>query len=662
MEHMLFVGPGGAGKTEKLWQRYCRLALQDKTDDILVLLWNARDVRDWRERLDLPWAGPLHVYTYFGWVQREIRAHWPRLSAQWGRSWLEPEFLTVETSQFTLLRQIKAVQGDFAALVTSPERLAIQLTSCLVLASLNGIPRGEIGRRLAAAMPDKDPQVFETAQAVLDKYVAELEQSGVLDYGLAVALYAGLLRDSEYSARLKRFKHLLVDDVGEQPPAAHDFIAVMLNLVKSAALCFSTDGGHAGFFGADAEGAWRRFGRRGRLVLVRPQHKQNLAFSGGLYRSILSGNTPALPGQGLQVELIHEDLRSLMLDKVGERVAALVDSGVPPAEIAVIAPLADKVLEHTLALHLGEAGVSLNVLVKNRRLIDQPYVRAMMTLALLAHPQWEVDWGLPDLAQSLQLLLKVDPVRAWLLGRQVRDGKLLALEVWQRERVGFRAAAGYDLLRQWLETYRKDPPQPLDLFFQRVFGELLSRLPPVRDDLVVCRQLMVSAQKFLGTAQRFGAAEASSGEAFIRLLSAGTVAAESLLEPAGDEAVILATPYAYLSGHYHSSVQIWIDCTSRRWFQQDAREIVNPHVLKASWQNRVWTDEDNEAVSRRNGARVARALLRRCRRHLLVAAANIDSQGFEQDGSLLEALFAALAGEEGNGNGLSAGTKRSSGI
>jgi len=658
METMLFVGPGGSGKTEKLWRCYRDLALENQTDSILVLLWNARDVRDWRERVDLPWTGPLHVYTYFGWVQREIRRHWLRLRSELGGQWLEPEFLTVETGQYAMLQEIKARQADFAGLVTSPERLAIQLGSCLVLAALNGIQRHEIGQRLASAMPDKEPRVFAAAQTVLDAYCARLEQAGVLDYGLAVELYRQLQPQAEYQASLKGFRHLLMDDVDEQSPAAHDFVEMMLEQVDSAALSFSTDGGHAGFFGADPQGGWRRFAGRACIHTVR-RPGQNLAASGTLFSSVLARVSRQFLGGGPRVELLHEDLRSDVLDRVGQRVVQLVESGIPAADIAVIAPMADKVLEHTLFLHLNRAGLPLNVLTKNRRLIDEPYVRAMMTLALLAHPHWEMDWGVPDLAQSLQLLLKIDPVRAWLLSRQVQGNQLRDLEIWQRERVGFRAAQGYDLLRQWLDSYRGEREQPVDFFFQRVFGELLSRLPPARDDLVVCRQLIVSARKFLQSAQRFSS-EDNPNTAFIRLLSAGTVAAESLLEPATrDQAVVLATPYAYISGHHHSRFQIWMDCTSRRWFQQDVREIINPHVLKRVWSGGLWGDEENESISRHNGARIARALLRRCSEGLLLTAANIDSRGFEQDGGLLEAVFAAM-GEEGMNNAISPGSGSSS--
>lgn len=654
MERTVLVGAGGSGKTEELWRRYDNLCREGGTDSVLVLLWNARDVRDWRARVDFPQGGPLNIYTYFGWVQRELRRCWPRLRP-WGQRWLEPEFLTVETGQFTMLRHLQARQAEFAGLITSPERLAIQLGSCLVLAALNGVPFSQIGSRLAAAMPGVDLSVYGSAQGVLDSYIQSAEEAGVLDYGLAVALYQELLTADWYRRELGQFKHLLADDVDEQSPAAQDLIAVLFEQAASATLVFSTDGGHAEFFGADPRGAWLRFGQAGKIKILRSP-RQYLGASRAVRRALLSEPPPLKPRRRPTVELMQEDLRSELLDRVGERVVRLLAQGVPATEIAIIAPIADSVLEHTLAARLGEAGAPLRVLAKNRRLIDEPYVRGMMTLALLAHPQWQLDWGVPDLAQSLELLLKLDPVRGWLLSRQVRDSTMPPLELWQRERVGFRAAQGYDLLRQWLAEYRRGPEQPLNLFFQRIFGELLSRLPPARDDLLVCRQLLVSAHKFMATAQRLDLGE-NAGAAFIRLLSAGTVAAESLLAPEKQaQAVILTTPYAYLAGHFHSRVQVWLDCSSRRWFQQDARELVNPHVFRRGWPgDQAWTDACNEGVSRQNGGRVARALLRRCGQSLILAAANVDSQGYEQDGQLLEAVTDALLGEE-DGHALSAGT------
>ncbi len=638
MSKTMLVGMGGSGRTTRLRQRYRQLALEHSTDNILVLLRNAKDVRDWREEVDLPWAGPLHVYTYFGWVQRELRHHWP-----YGSRWLEPEFLTVETGQFTMLEQVRRLEEAFAGIVTSQERLAIQLGSCLVLAAINGVKRKDIGPRLASAAGAGAE--FDVAQKALDGYVRRLEKHGAMDYALAVYAYRKLLKNREYKKQLaSRFNHLLVDDADELPPAAHELIELVAKGADSSVLVFSTDGGHSTFFGADPRGGWQRLSDGGQLELV--PAGVGAGAGAALYGAILGGN-PRPVKQGPELEFLEQDLRSQMLDAVADRVAGLVSEGMEANEIAVVSPLADRVLEHVLEHRLQQLDVPLYNLTKNKRLIDQPFVRVLMTLTLLAHPHWQPEWGLPDLAQSLQLLLKIDHVRAWLLSRQVKDFRLLPLEPWLRERVGFKAAADFDLLRQWLDNYSEQEELPVDAFFQRVFGELLSQLPPSRDDLVVCRQLMVSAQKFIRTAGRFPDLADETGPAFLRMLASGTVAADSLLEPESRErAVMLATPYSYISGHHHSKVQVWTDCTSMRWFQQDSRELLNPHVLSPHWTGGQWTDEHNLAASTLNGARTARALIRRCRGRLIAAAANVDSHGYEQNGPLQGLLYDVLAGSE----------------
>ena len=80
MERRVLVGPGGAGKTEALWQHYRSLAGEDRTDSILVLLWNAR-CPDWRGGWTF-WAGPLlSIHILAG--QREIAPTGPGSAPGW---------------------------------------------------------------------------------------------------------------------------------------------------------------------------------------------------------------------------------------------------------------------------------------------------------------------------------------------------------------------------------------------------------------------------------------------------------------------------------------------------------------------------------------------------------------------------------------------------
>ena len=43
------------------------------------------------------------------------------------------------------------------------------------------------------------------------------------------------------------------------------------------------------------------------------------------------------------------------------------------------------------------------------------------------------------------------------------------------ERVGYRYQEAYEGLCDWLARYLQGPPEPLDVFFSRLFGDLLTR-------------------------------------------------------------------------------------------------------------------------------------------------------------------------------------------
>ena len=237
---------------------------------------------------------------------------------------------------------------------------------------------------------------------------------------------------------------------------------------------------------------------------------------------------------------------------------------------------------------------------------------------MMTWPCWPIptgNWsgGIPDLAQSLQLLLKIDPVRAWLLGRQVRTASCCPRKCGNGNGVGFAAARGYDLLRQWLEEYSARPRSAHRFVLPAAFRR--TGFPPAPGP---GRFGGVPAADSIGlevfaTARRLAPGR-PCGCGIYQHAVGGTVAADSLLEPAtrekrGDPGYPLCVSgWAPL----HPGAGL-LDSTSRRWFQEDVREIINPHLLKSDWrEDEIWDDACNESLIRQNGARLARALLRRC--------------------------------------------------
>jgi hypothetical protein len=527
----------------------------------------------------------------------------------------------------------------------------VQIGSSLntVAAGAGLLPAEMAARMIKADRPEKGP-LYETARVLLEEFRHTCLQAGVLDYGLAIHLFVNvLMTDAGYLDHLRsRFRYLLVDDLDETVPAEHDFIAAVASTMAQVVYAFNTDGGHSGFMGADPTSALQRFRPTAEVVALTGSHTCSLEayrFADALSLRIMGQRTDERAGEIVAAQITSE-LRGEMMTLVAETVQRLITAGTPPGEIAVITPHVEKALEVTL--HRSLAGLApVQNLSLSRRLVDDPHARAIITLAGLVHPHWNIPRDSAGfITNAVQLLLKLDPIRAAILGDAIwRKGELPDLdEVGLRRRIGFRQAESYEYLRQWVEQ-AKAREWPTDTFAQAVVAELFA---PLMGDLQVetlhsCQQLLLSAYRFRTAMQRFG--DGAYGSAYIKMLTEGTVAAEPLeAYDASEKAVLLTTPFAYLGSRRTSTYQVWVDLSGSGWYPNDVKELANPHVLSRRWEDgERWSDTRNNRIRQANAARTVRALLRRLTGRLILADCSLTPWGYEQEGGLSEA-FAELSG------------------
>ncbi|WP_066633416.1 hypothetical protein [Desulfolucanica intricata] len=637
---------------------YERLAAEGK-HQILVLLMNRTQISRWHENLSIEKSGPPHLYSYFGFIQREITKYWPLVEKHLppGPPVLAPTYLTMETTQYITESLVEKYyqKGYFREMVSPPDRLAMQITDSRSKAALNGLEQKTIGRQLEEAWtgaPEK-AAVFNQVQEVIEEYRSICLQQRLLDYPLAVEIYNRLLPDPIYQEHLtKEFKHLIVDNLEETVPVAQDLIAFLLNRVETALLIYSGDGGHSIFFGADP------FSARQLTIDCQVENYElcptcspdTYSWAEALSRAVR--NRPVEPKPcTLLGEPVFTELRSEMIAEVGTRVLTLLQQGVPAREIALVAPFVDKVLEFTLNQILSKEGYKIENITRSRRLLDEPFALALVTLAVLAHPQWGQEAGFGELLETIHLVLNTDPVRAGLLAEAVMERKTPGLPVLDldiQNRVGAAAAKKYNFLADWLNNYRLQPELNPETFLQRVFGEILSPLAPAPEQILSCRQLIISAVKFTPVIESLPELfPGPAGKYFIEMIKKGTVAAETLEKPEPDpKAVILATPYAYLLTVPSSRYQFWLDISGETWFNGDAREISNPHILSRRWSPGTgWTGELDQITRLDKAGRTLRALAHRCREGLITAGSTYSSFGWEQFGPLPEIIEQVTARE-----------------
>ncbi len=250
-----------------------------------------------------------------------------------------------------------------------------------------------------------------------------------------------------------------------------------------------------------------------------------------------------------------------MLAWVTEQIRSLVlDQGVAPGAIAILAPYVSDALRFSLQTELDKYGILSTTHRPSRALHAEPAARSLTTLAALAHPLWGIAQSPTDVALALAVVIDdLDPVRANLLAQHAYSSRgaaeLQSFEGLQsaiQQRITYRLGEAYERLFNWLADYRAgDEIQPLDQFWARLFSELLSQpgfgFHHDLDAARVAHQLVTSARNFRWALESSGqGSERTSqmGREYVHLLTSGAVGA--LYSPgwreAGD-AVLIAPAY-----------------------------------------------------------------------------------------------------------------------
>jgi len=587
-----------------------------------------------------------------------------------------PVFLSLETSQYYMAHIVRPLldEGYFESVTMDRNRLYSQILDNLNKAAIVGFHYTEIASRLDAAYFGDPAQrrVYADAQDCALRFREYCLQNNLLDFSLQLEIFSNILwpLDIVRDYLTRTYRHLIYDNVEEDSPRAHDIIRAWLPEFESALLIYDEGGGYRHFLGSDPftgralnELCDEQIVLDGSESFVMSENITDLASS---LEQIIYPD-PSLPepeaAGGESVGIIASRFYPELLDAVVAETKSLVEeSGVSPADIVIISPFLSDALRFSVMNRLEAAGIPTRSHRPSRTLRDEPASQALLTLAALAHPEWNIHPPRFDVAYALMKSIEgLDLVRAQLLAEIVYRPRELRLSTFEeidpgvQERITFLVGNRYTTMREWLLAYREGEELPFDHFLRKLFGEVLAQpgfgfhtdFDSVRvasslvDSVRHFRQSLESTYLFQADGSRFP----HLGKEYIQMLQDGVIAASYVegWRSQNKDAVLIAPAHTFLMMNRPVTAQFWLDVGSSGWHQRLAQPLTHPHVLTREWEpGRVWTDADEVETSRQAMARVISGLLHRCRERVYLCMAELGESGFEQRGDLLRAFQRVL--------------------
>lgn len=606
-----------------------------------------------------------------------VDLYWPLISEEAGfaHPGKRPNFLNLETAQYFIAHIVRPLfsEGLFDSVTINRNRIYTQILDNLNKAALNGYSYKEIGDRLKLAVVGDPEQlrIYQDSQVAVKLFREYCLENNLLDFSLQLEVFWRYLWPEGILCReylRSRYQHLIVDNLEETTPIEHDLLKDWMPDLSSAHLIYDTDAGYRTFLGADPESAYRLSALCDQVIEPEKSYTvdQVLEQVGLYFGQALNRQDSDQLKLNQEITLTQSNLQEVfdlesqryfpdMLDWVAENIAELINfQGVPPSQIVVLSPFLSDALRFSLSDKLKLLGVPTRSHRPSRSLRDEPVSQALITLALLAHPEWGVIPTRFDVAYMLvQVIEGMDLVRAQLLSERIfniENGQAVlysfgSIKPDLQERITFSMGGYYDHLRIWLETYRESGQNALDFFLGRIFGEVLAQpgygFHSQLSAGETTANLIDSIRNFRWVTGSGLLSNQPLGKEYIEMLQDGVVAAQYIRswQIEGDEAVLLAPAYTFLMRNKAVDFQFWLDIASYGWHERIYQPLTHPYVLNRNWSiDRYWTDLDEVETSQEALYRLVLGLVRRCRKKVFLGLSELSESGYENEGLLLRVL------------------------
>ena len=362
-------GPTGCGKTTTGVERMKYLLKQGIRADSLLILTPQRTLQEpYLASLHGPETAPggeVTLATVGGLARRMVDLFWPLAAEAAGFAHPDqpPVFLTLETAQYYMAHIVRPLldEGYFESITIDRNRLYSQIIDNLNKSAVIGFPLDEIGARLDSAWFGDPGQrrVYADAQDCATRFRQYCLDHNLLDFSLQLDVFWNYLWPEEHVRNYltKTYRHLIYDNVEEDVPRGHDIITQWLPDFDSALLIYDEGGGYRRFLGADPGTGWALRELCQEQVVLEESFVNSesvAALEAQLANAIIPDDTNIELGiwnEGT-LNFVQSRFYPELLDAIADETLALLNEGLPPSEIVIVAPYLSDALRFSLTNRL----------------------------------------------------------------------------------------------------------------------------------------------------------------------------------------------------------------------------------------------------------------------------------------------------------------------
>ncbi len=546
-----------------------------KSNDILVFVDNNVTRLNYTRQISMDISEELKICTYSQFVRTEITTYWPIICDTCNdivNKSLVPTFISTNLKTYIFEKKVEEKRNKknyFEDITGTNKSIASNIMNNLDHAIYNQIDYKSIGNKIYNSKANKDnikEKSYIQMNEIIEEYMNEMISNSIIDNSISVYLYTKyLLKNELYMKQLSnRYKYVFVDDLQN------------ISVSQNCLIEFFDKRGKEIYLYCDYSRYFSSFTKNDLKYVYKELLKEEESYSNVSIFDLV--NMPAIIELDQSSQLYGE-----MVEKIAQKIEQLVRCGVYKKDIVVINPINTPILDYEISNKLKRKNIDVLNSKKSNKMIDYPYGN-LLYVAVAVYCKLQQHIKEEEFVNFIQILFNLNRIKSYKIYKN-RDKD-----------------EDYKEIIQYIDERRKEELS-IGEFLTKFYIDKVLNLKNGRENVAICKTIIAESESFIDCLDKLNLKNSNGGdEIFIISLKKfikDYFVARDIEDIKDKDAILITTPYSYISNNINRKTQIWVDIGSNTWNMKIEKDLANPLVLKKSFKDgEIYTSEIEESYKK----------------------------------------------------------------